>query len=240
MKVVLGDNRAENWSGVKILVCPFLANKKILFMHLYKIMLASLVLFNGVACESTPEVVDDSALVLNEDAGEKAAPVKSSTPKTEKTTQAPQKPSPLPLPERISLFELQNFLRETSPAYAVYGPLGKEYALFFKIFGDGQSANDEESKSIKLRIAEDYARCHWVFVYGLWDVSNYLVNQSKNSLQIDREKNFVSRLKTLSFLAASLDEIQEGNAYLTLTRKMYISLSQKHFNRSLKEREAAK
>lgn len=203
-------------------------------------------------CESTPPPPDQNALALYEKdphsnaaedplddlekSEEKSAPVKSSKVKAQKHDDK-KVPAPLPLPERFSYFDLQNFLRDSSGIYEAFAPLDKEYALFFKILGQGSTPNDEEIKTLKLRVREGFDRCHWVFVFGLWEVNNYLVNQSKDSLQIDREKNFVARMKTLGFLASALDEARGTSTYLQLARKVYISASRKHFNRTLKERE---
>lgn len=146
----------------------------------------------------------------------------------------------LPFPKGISYFELQTFLEDSRTAYAAYAPLKNEYDLFARNFKSESILTEDELNSMKIRVEENFERSHWVYFYGIWDASDYLMHQSKESLQIDREKNFVVHMKTIAFIATALDNLSNGTSYLKFLQKNYISMSKRHFDRVLNSRDEKK
>jgi hypothetical protein len=160
--------------------------------------------------------------------------------KTDKTKSdhAKNLPSALPLPKRTSFFALKSFMEEYSDAAKPSAAL-EEYRLYFKSLSETQDDDDGRMVAVRARIHEDFPRAHWAFVAGVLELQDYIVNKSSKSLQIDKEKNFLSRMKVLTLVASGLDEVSDKEKkYTGMIREVYKNLSENVFGRKLKIRNA--
>lgn len=142
----------------------------------------------------------------------------------------------MPFPENTQLFSIQSFLSDYKDLYQSYMPLMKEYRMLFVAINSPQS-NRKDVAAIKLRLRESFDRAHWTFLAGLLETNEFLVNRATGSLQVDQEKNFVARIKVLSFLAAELSRSSGEQKYNEFLKEAYIDMSKKYFNRRLRNQE---
>jgi hypothetical protein len=139
----------------------------------------------------------------------------------------------LPLPDKSTYFHVKSFYEENRDLYMNYMPLSREYGMYFQVLNSKDAEREDEIEALKTRLAEDYARTHWVYLNGVLELMDYLSDDGQNFFQSDKEKNFVARMKVLTFVAKSLSEISSDKKYLSFLRSVYVSLSEKHFGRAL-------
>lgn len=201
---------------------------------------ASLCLVTFSACKSADEEIAE--LELEELPAEK--PPEPGSPKAAPTTaEQPDKTSPskgLPLPEKTTYYALKQFMDEYRDVYAAYIPLGKEYRMYFKGLNDEDEPSEEVLAALKLRMRENFDRAHWVFLGAVLELSEFFQQNARNMLQIDKEENFVARVRVITFMANELKEISKDARYVNFARALYISMSEKHLGRTVKPREDKK
>lgn len=178
---------------------------------------------------------EDGGNLLDEEKKELTKPRGSDTPDLLSAVKKLGPGKSLPLPEKVNLFAVTNFLDQYKTAYKQYSPLIKEYKLYFNLYARSVPASDQEEDSARFRIKEDFARAHWAYVKGLHELLEFLTQRTNNVLLQDIEENFVLRMKVLTFLAKELHASSTRSDYLDFTRRVYMSLSIRHFGRELEE-----
>jgi hypothetical protein len=89
------------------------------------------------------------------------------------------------------------------------------------------------------RVRENAARTHWLFVWGIYQTSQSLLSgQRSRNLIVDRQQDFVTRMRTLVFLMSELELAGMKAEYRTYLRDFYKGMSAKYFKRTLKDRPA--
>lgn len=142
----------------------------------------------------------------------------------------------LPIPEGVSYMEIKGFMEEYRGAYLKYLPLGNDYRAYFSLSITDGGVESEDKEAIKARIEENFERAHWVFLFGVQEIMDYMSTATKGTLMIDREENFVARIKTITALAGALTEVSGEQKYKKYARDIYISMSKKHFGRTVRPR----
>lgn len=147
-------------------------------------------------------------------------------------------PASLPLPNTRTFFGLRRFLEEYADAYRPYAPLQNEYRALFQALAFLEDPTDAELTPARTRVRENVERAHWAFVAGVHETLDFFANRSRDMLHIDKEKNFVRRMKVLAFFAQELDaSAGTPDKYTAFVRALYIETSERHFGRRVKPRE---
>lgn len=146
-------------------------------------------------------------------------------------------PAALPLPDSRTLFGLRRFLQDYGDAYRAYAPLQREYKALFQALAFLDEPDAKDLTQVRTRLREDVARAHWAFLSGVYETLDFLGNRSRDMLQIDKEKNFVRRMRVLAFLAEELDaSAGTRDKYTGFVRALYMETSERHFGRKVKAR----
>jgi hypothetical protein len=176
----------------------------------------------------------------NEDplADEEAKPNLSSNGGAVTPTPAPKfLPAALPLPATRTLFGLRRFLEDYGDAYRAYAPLQKEYKALFQAVAFLDDPEAKDLTQVRTRLRENLERAHWAFLAGVYETLDFLGNRSRDMLHIDKEKNFLRRMRVLAFLAEELDSsAATSDKYTGFIRELYKETSERHFGRRVKAR----
>lgn len=185
----------------------------------------------AVACASTEDGEEDLELSLDQEDEVEGA-------KGTKVLAAQSKDAELAdLPQRYDLASLQRFLKESTTAAGGERAMRKEYQAYFQVLSSASSAEAPETAPLVQRLQEDPQKAHWAFIYGVYELTDLLQQSAVTMLHEDRERNFVSRMRTLVFLARELDKQESEGGYTAAARKVYSDLSQRYFDRKLEERK---
>ncbi|NBX18146.1 MAG: hypothetical protein EBR09_12360, partial [Proteobacteria bacterium] len=163
---------------------------------------------------------------------------------TQPPIQKPVMPSPqtiarLPLPQGVNHSDLNQFIAAHSDVLQPYQPVQKEWNAYSPAFADGTSVTEAELKTLRLRIAQDFPRAHWLFVWGLHQTSVMLLGKSGSSIfLIDRQEDFLGRMSLLLFLSNELQSLSGRAEYKSVLKRFYKNANAKYFRRPLTDRPA--
>lgn len=203
-------------------------------MKLKYFSVAGLVTLTGAVSFLTACTSDDESAII---AADQNAALKDSGKKTGNLSTDENKPfagKSLPLPENTTYYSIRSFMDEYRDAYTAYIPLGREYRMFFRALNENDTPSEEALAALKLRMKENYDRAHWVYVGAIQELTEFLLDNSKNMLLIDKEDNFIARMKVVSFMGEELADMTKDAKYKTYTRQLYIYLNEKYFGRTVK------
>lgn len=193
----------------------------------------------AVGCKSTePEQDADLDALATESTGSSAQTVPDSAvgrSTTGSTSYAEVKG--LPLPSKPLYFTVRSFMDEYKDAYAAFSPLSKEFKAYFKTLNEAEEPSEESIAALKMRLRENTDRSHWVFLGAILELEEFLLEGSRTMLHVDKEENFISRMRVITFMAAELKEITKQDRYVEFARAVYRHLNEKYFGRVVKPRE---
>lgn len=158
-----------------------------------------------------------------------------------------QKPAPnlmqpdqleLPLPRGVVHSDLVNFKSVYSDLMGAYQPLSDEWLLYSKVFATSGRSNDEEILSLKIRVRENLARSHWLFVWGISEASSSMLHPEKQiHFLVDRQSDFVDRMNVLIFLMMEMQAAGMKTDHRSYLRNFYKHINLRYFKRPLRDRE---
>ncbi|MEY4064221.1 MAG: hypothetical protein RIR26_429 [Pseudomonadota bacterium] len=144
----------------------------------------------------------------------------------------------LPLPRGVVHSDIFQFLNTNADIVASYQPLSDEWKVFQNAFSTGQQASEDEVGGLRLRVRENLARTHWLFVWGLYQSSLSLLTPQKNlQLSMDRMQDFVERMNVLVFLMGEMKAGGMRADYKTYLRSYYKFANTKYFKRPMRNKE---
>lgn len=155
----------------------------------------------------------------------------------------PSPPQPsnlnLPLPRGVAHADLLHFVNANSGIMQSYMPLSQEWRKFSRLFSGASSVSPDELLLYRGRVRENAARAHWLFVWGIYQTSQSLLSGKRSlNLIVDRQQDFVTRMRTLVFLMSELELAGMKAGYRPYLREFYKGMSAKYFKRRLKDRPA--
>lgn len=143
----------------------------------------------------------------------------------------------MPLPRGVVHSDLLHFINLHADVMSPYQPLADEWSIYSKVFSLGSTSSDEEVSGLRIRVRENLARSHWLFVWGVFQASNVMLNPQKQvHLLVDRQSDFIERMNVLVFL---MSEMQAGNMntdHRTFLRDFYKYINLKYFKRPMRDR----
>ncbi|NBO37399.1 hypothetical protein EBU99_02315, partial [bacterium] len=143
----------------------------------------------------------------------------------------------LPLPRGVEHSDFLQFETAHSEIMAAYQPLSKEWLLFAKSFSKGRRASEEEVAALRIRVRENLAGTHWLFVWGVQQTSIMLLgNNPQKSFLIDRQQDFLERMNLLLFITGELQAAKMRADYRGFLRDFYKHANAKFFKRPLRDR----
>lgn len=177
--------------------------------------------------EEKEKVLDE---LLPEEPAKLAQPIAPSSPA--QSTQLD-----LPLPRGVAHADLLHFMNSHSTLMLAYMPLLNEWQVFSQLFSDSGRIGSDDFLLYRARVRNNPARTHWLFVWGIHQTSHALLaGKRSESLLIDRQKDFILRMRTLVYLMSELELAGMKAEYRSFLRQFYKGVSVKYFKRSLKDR----
>jgi hypothetical protein len=143
----------------------------------------------------------------------------------------------LPLPRGTSHADLLHFFNAYSSVMQAYKPFEKEWQIFIGMFSKEAQLGADEFLQFRVRVRENPDRTHWLFVWGVFDTSKALLNGKRTAdLLVDRQQDFIVRMRTLVYLMSELELAGMKANYREFLRNFYKNVSSKYFKRVLKDR----
>ena len=191
------------------------------------------------------EVNEPAASEVNEPAAsevdEPAASVADEPVNVGKANLAPALPRStrltLPLPRGSAHADLLHFINAYASVMKAYMPFAPEWRVFSGLFSKGAQFGPDEFLQYRVRVRENPDRSHWLFVWGVYETSHALLaGKRTTSLLVDRQQDFIIRMRTLVYLMSELEIAGMKAEYRNFLRVFYKNLSSKYFKRNLKDR----
>lgn len=196
----------------------------------------------GADGDQNPEVVEaQEAKVAIDSVNSEVAAQKPAT--REKISLPPALPRStqlnLPLPRGSAHADVLHFLNAHASIMQAYKPYLSEWQLFSGLFSKNVQVGPDDFLQYRIRVRENPDRTHWLFVWGVYEASNALLSgKGATSLLVDRQQDFISRMRTLVYLMGELELAGMKADYRMFLRKFYKNMSAKYFRRILKDRPA--
>lgn len=143
----------------------------------------------------------------------------------------------LPLPRGVNHSDLLQFMGAHFDVIRPYQPLQKEWEYYQAAFKEGTKASEVEMMAMRVRVAENFPRAHWLFVWGLQQTSFRLLGRGDEpKLILDRVDDFLARMSLLMFLASELQAASRRSEYFDTLKKFYKHANNQYFKRPLTDR----
>ena len=210
------------------------------------VVIFACVLF-AAGCVSTEEELilteEETTNSIPSQKGAQAAPVAPAAPPVAAAPGAggaapigvalPRSDEEMPLPAGTYVYSVNKVFEDNRNQYIKYEPVLSGFHRYFAWVGQ-KDPLPEDREQAKAALDQDAVKAHWAYLAGVRELLEFLSQRERRMLQIDKETNFIARMRTLVFLAKEIDERMAKKRHTAYTRKLYSDINERYFGRLLR------